>query len=102
LWRKASSNPKLGKFEDILDLQHDNIRSVIVSGGFSASCGSKPAAVLSCKICDVYCDSLSQWKHHNVGRQHQVRLVGGGVPEKTKLTNSLKVQKTVNFFPRIT
>jgi len=87
------------KIDDKLDLHHDNIRSGI--GGFSPRCGVKPTAVL-CKICDLYFFSLSEWKKHIEGRQHQVRLVGEEELEKMKWTNSLKAKKTENFFPRIT
>jgi len=77
-----------GKDDHKLDLQWGNIRSGPESGGFfeSPNKGVKPAAeFLKYKICNVNCNSLSQWEQHVKGHQHQARVVGED-PQRMKLT----------------
>jgi len=58
-------------------------------------------------MCNVKCNSLSQWKKHAKGRQHQTK-VGEDTPQRMKFTylskrnnnfSQKRVQKEINFCP---
>jgi len=114
-------NPMMSKFPGIeglwekaehkLHLHQENFRSVSGYGGLFQSsikqCGVKPSGeFLSCKTCNVTCNSLSQLNQHVEGHRHQARIVSEDLQQRLiliYLSNrnkrfSLKtVQKAGNF-----
>jgi len=71
-------------------------------------CGAKSTAeLLHCNICNVNCNSVSQWNQHVKGQKHQTRMVSENMLQRMKWTHvpkknkfSLKrAQKESNFCP---
>jgi len=45
---------------------------------------SKKPVVIKCELCDVKCNSMSQWEQHLNGHHHKARVAGEETPKRSK------------------
>jgi len=78
-------------------------RSVFTQRTFAPNKPTKKAVVIECEICDVKCNSLSQWEQHLNGHHHKARLAGEDTPKRSKRIDvGRKVKDPQEKLPRKT
>lgn len=78
-------------------------RSVFTQRNFASNKPTKKAEVIECELCDVKCNSLSQWEQHLNGHNHKARVAGEDTPKRSKRIDvGRKVKDPQEKMPRKT
>jgi len=62
---------------------------------------TKKPVVIKCELCDVKCNSMSQWEQHLNGHHHKARVAGEETPKRSKrIEGGRKVKDSQEKMPR--
>jgi len=78
-------------------------RSSFFQRSFASNKSTKKPVDIKCELCDVKCNSESQWEQHLKGHHHKARVAGEDTPKRSKRTDGgRKVKDQQEKFPRKT
>jgi len=59
-------------------------RSPFAQRAYAPNKTTKKPVVIICELCDVKCNSMSQWEQHLNGHHHKARVAGEDTPKRSK------------------